>query len=189
MSALPFNNSIPASANNPANDQPLMLINNQSEFTIWTRDHIGYTVNNSGQHLQCSFPGVVSPASPTSISSILFPYTDSGAGGSGLSQLKFLNSTNSTQYSTNNGNASTVLFGGFILKFGTTSFAGGNRTLSVTFGAAFPTAAIAVYIFAQETNANKSFTYQVVTFNTSTLLANVAASGGNYAINWFALGN
>jgi hypothetical protein len=48
-----FYNSVPNAPNNPANDQPLMLTNNQSTYSLINVDHVGFGttyagINNSG---------------------------------------------------------------------------------------------------------------------------------------------
>lgn len=45
-----FYNMIPAANNNPSNDQPLMLVNNQSTQSIIAVDHIGFNAANGGYH-------------------------------------------------------------------------------------------------------------------------------------------
>lgn len=47
-----FNNTIPAAANSPTIDQPIMLTNNVSAEAIMNVDHIGYNASNGGTHLQ-----------------------------------------------------------------------------------------------------------------------------------------
>ena len=47
---LQFFTNIPATNNDPSVDQPNMLINNQSNNSIWNVDHIGYGQNLGGYH-------------------------------------------------------------------------------------------------------------------------------------------
>jgi len=51
-----FNDGIPAANNNPSNDQPDMLINNQSTKGIIAVDHIGFDTNLGGNHSQMHLP-------------------------------------------------------------------------------------------------------------------------------------
>lgn len=171
MTALPFNNSIPASANNPANDQPLMLINNQSEFTIWTRDHVGYTSNGSGRHLQVTFNQTTTQAPPADPLSILYTILEPSTS---KPQMQFFNSQTSGQYSSAQVGAgydstcSTMLLNGIIAKFGhitpginsgTVSFtnAGGNVNLNI---GAFPNNIFALFGQVDDTSVQpNTFVY------------------------------
>lgn len=56
MSSFPFTNTIPAANNSPSNDQPLMLINNQSTASLLAIDHIGFNAAFGGDHLQMHLP-------------------------------------------------------------------------------------------------------------------------------------
>src|SRR5437868_3312089 len=94
-----FDSSIPASANNPSNDQPIMLTNNIASEGIIAVDHIGYNVAGGGQHKEVTFNNdpargyPFTPAVPTSPPVLfakdnaanipqLFWYSGSGAVGS-----------------------------------------------------------------------------------------------------------
>lgn len=50
MGNFSFNSNIPAAANNPSNDQPVMLINNQSTESILNVDLVGFDQDNGGTH-------------------------------------------------------------------------------------------------------------------------------------------
>ena len=71
----PFSNTVPATANAPATDQPNMLINNQSNALIWDVDHVGYGTadGTGGSHLQATF--FANQAAPTlgTALSIVYP--------------------------------------------------------------------------------------------------------------------
>ncbi len=66
-----YNTGIPATNNNPSDDQPHMLINTDSGDQIWDVDHVPFNVNYSGTHSQNTyvgfstgtFPSLVGPAS------------------------------------------------------------------------------------------------------------------------------
>jgi hypothetical protein len=47
-----FNSSIPATNNNPSDDQPIMQSDNSSIEGIWEEDHIGFNADGGGTHLQ-----------------------------------------------------------------------------------------------------------------------------------------
>jgi hypothetical protein len=69
-----FNDTIPATNNNPSTDQPVMLSNNASDLGIWSQDHIGYNTNYGGYHLQTTFPSFSTPPSlPGNPSSVAYP--------------------------------------------------------------------------------------------------------------------
>lgn len=67
-----FTSGIPASGNNPSQDQPLML-GNFTAINNWTVvDHVGFNTSNSGTHDQVTFTSENTPASPTDPVSIAF---------------------------------------------------------------------------------------------------------------------
>lgn len=88
MTNFPFNTGIPAALNNPSSDQPLMLINTQSDAGIWEIDHIGFNTNNGGTHKQVTLSSKNTPGSQTDPSSVL--YTASGTA-STVADLRFVN--------------------------------------------------------------------------------------------------
>lgn len=53
--SFPFNFNIPAAGNNPSDDQPDMLQNNQSSNSMWNVDHVSYNNNAGGKHKQVTF--------------------------------------------------------------------------------------------------------------------------------------
>src|SRR5665213_2692801 len=59
-----FNGTIPAPNNNPSDDQPGMLVNNDQELLIWDVDHFGYNVNSSGYHQQIRMPNYTNYSPP-----------------------------------------------------------------------------------------------------------------------------
>lgn len=62
-----FTNTIPAANNSPSNDQPLMLVNNQSTASLLAIDHIGFNAAFGGNHLQMHLPSYA--ITPTVVSS------------------------------------------------------------------------------------------------------------------------
>jgi hypothetical protein len=75
-----FNNGIPAAGNNPSNDQPIMLSNNQSNQSIWAVDHVGFNANSGGTHLQSTYSSKNVPGAQTDPQSVV--YTNSGTASS-----------------------------------------------------------------------------------------------------------
>jgi hypothetical protein len=83
-----FNSNIPAAANNPSNDQPVMLANNVSNAGIWDVDHIGFNADEGGTHLQVTLSSKNTPSSPTDPESVV--YTANGTS-SPVAQLFYIN--------------------------------------------------------------------------------------------------
>jgi hypothetical protein len=79
MTDFTFNDTIPAAANNPSNDQPIMLANNVSNQGIWDVDHIGFNALNGGSHQFMTMfadPNYIIPAASTANGSVI--YTNAG---------------------------------------------------------------------------------------------------------------
>jgi|ERR1700755_2821456 len=134
MSTFPFSTTIPAANNDPADDQPLMLINNSSTSGLVAVDHVGFNVTAGGFHKQITFASNNVPSPPAS-PPVLFT-NDVNA----LPELFFYSGDaahSSTQYVAA-GNGSSLQLGGVVLKWGTASFSGTNSTLVVNFVSAFP---------------------------------------------------
>lgn len=96
MTAFTYNTGVPAAANNPSNDQPIMLINCQSIDSIIGVDHITFNSSGTGgagasggQHLQVTFNGKNVP-SGLPVDPISIEYTNSGTA-STVSQLFYAN--------------------------------------------------------------------------------------------------
>lgn len=73
-----FNNTIPAGPNNPSADQPEMLINNQSTYSILNEDHYTFLqgAGNDGTHRQVTFPFVGSSSSFSDPASQIYTAND-----------------------------------------------------------------------------------------------------------------
>lgn len=56
MSSFTYTQGIPARNNTPAQDQPNMLQNNDSNFAIWNVDHVGFNNSTGGNHIHVTFP-------------------------------------------------------------------------------------------------------------------------------------
>lgn len=138
MSSFTFYNNIPAAANNPSVDQPKMLVNNQSENSIWDVDHVGFNTSGGGRHTQVTFNSNEVPVPPTS-PPVLFS-NDVNA----IPQLFWYSGSaaqSADQYD-QAANFSTFLLGGLILKGGTISLTANPQT--ITYSALAP--AIAPFI-------------------------------------------
>src|SRR6266404_3955444 len=76
MTNFPFDDTIPATGNDPSVDQPTMLTNNVSSQGIMNVDHIGYNFNNGGIHRQVN---MFNESSPTRIGdSVTYSNLDNG---------------------------------------------------------------------------------------------------------------
>jgi hypothetical protein len=91
-----YNNSVPAAANNPSNDQPDMLTNAQSVEGIINVDHITFNTLGGGQHKQITFNNKNVPAAQTDPQSVC--YTNSGTASS-VSQMFYRNQNGTFQVS------------------------------------------------------------------------------------------
>ena len=83
-----YNSGIPAAANNPSNDQPLMLINTASIAGIIAVDHVGFEAAGGGQHQQVNFNNKVPQGVQADPGSVLF--TANGTAQS-IAQLQYKN--------------------------------------------------------------------------------------------------
>ena len=74
MTNFPFDDGIPAANNNPSNDQPNLLINNQSTNGILNEDHISFEQDNGGTHRKMTFYQNATPLVPAgSTESQIYP--------------------------------------------------------------------------------------------------------------------
>lgn len=128
-----YNLGIPASGNNPSVDQPNMRTNNDNIPVLISVDHVDFNTSGSGRHLQVTFNSNNVPVPPVS-PPVLFTKDDAHA----LPQIFYYtgDSAHSSNQYVENQNGSTMLFGGFILKWGKQLAAANNTTLSFT--SAFP---------------------------------------------------
>lgn len=83
-----YTTSIPATNNNPSDDQPDMQTNTNSINSLIAVDHVSFNNSAGGKHLQVTFNSENTPSSPTDPESVLFT-------GTGVAQseadLKFIN--------------------------------------------------------------------------------------------------
>ena len=136
-----FITGIPASNDNPSVDQPNMQSNNDAIYNFANVDLIGFTpaasAGTTGQHRQVTFSVNNPPSLPTT-PPILFTNTQDGYGNNlpaSLAQLFFYTGSatqSQKNYAYFGGNGSTMLMGGFILKWGTNAV-GGSGTANITY--------------------------------------------------------
>lgn len=72
-----FNNNIPAANNNPSDDQPKMLQNNQTAPLALAVDHVSFNDPDCGKHKQVTFVSENEPGAQTDPASTL--YTGAGS--------------------------------------------------------------------------------------------------------------
>lgn len=77
MTNFAYITGIPATNNNPSDDQPDMLNNNDNGALIWETDHIGFNAPNGGLHQQSSYPafssGIVPVGNDPNEGSVAYP--------------------------------------------------------------------------------------------------------------------
>jgi hypothetical protein len=90
--SIPYNLNIPASGNNPSNDQPDMQTNTNSINTLVAIDHYTFSDNPAGTHKQITFPNnnVITSGSLAGLSSAVF--SNAGTADNSTSQLFYVNS-------------------------------------------------------------------------------------------------
>lgn len=174
MTFVSYNLSIPAAANNPSADQPLMQTNTNSINTIFGQDHISFNLTNGGIHKQVNMTNQSSPARVSD--TVIYSRT---AGGQSSIWVK--NSSQDLPLFTGTAsgiaNGYTSMFGGIIIEWG--SATGGTVTFPLTF-------------------PNNLFSIQITLVGSSGAIASAvhtsSTSGFTYfptlgTINWVAIGN
>lgn len=178
-----FDDSVPATNDNPSSDQPDMLTNNQSTLSIIGTDHITFNLNNGGQHKAITFNQDASyvPVPPVSPPQL---FTNTVVG---LPQLFYYSGDaahSSTQYvSATAGSA--LLLGGLIIKWGTGS--ANNPGLTIGFVSAFPNNCFVVV--ANSVDPALSSGIAVTNLAAGSFKANRTSGSGNVGINYIAIGN
>lgn len=174
---LTYTRGIPATNNNPSNDQPNLLDNTNSVDDIISVDHYSFADTPSGDHKQITFGGNNVPSLPAT-PPILFSNLVGG-----LAQLFFYSGDaahSSTQYVAS-ANGSTFLLGGVILKWGVVISAGASTPQ--TFTSAFPNNCFIVLTKGQN-SAGNNLTISGVTPSGFTL-----TSSSSCSYYYLAIGN
>ena len=190
---IPYTPSIPATNDDPADDQPLMQQNFASINTLINVDHVGFSNANYGEHNQITFAATNPPTIPTS-PPVLFTNIQDGNGNNlpgtpALAELFFYSGTSSkgsTQYASVS-NGSVLLFGGIVIKWGQGANNQTTGTQTTTFVNAFPNACFAVII----TSTNSLFTgsFSATSITASNFIAFRSSSAGATGFNYIAIGN
>lgn len=184
MALFTFDTTVPASGNNPSQDQPVMLNNNVATNGIIATDHVTFNANNGGQHKAITFNQDASyvPVPPVSPPQL---FTDTVAG---LAQLKYYSGDaahSANQYVVGT-QGSTFLLGGMILKWGTGGASPGPGYQTTTFASAFPNNCFTVIICASDPLLKDQIA--VVSSNASSFVASRIGLG-SVGINYIAIGD
>lgn len=175
---IPYNPSIPATNDDPADDQPLMQANFSSINTLINVDHVGFSNAQYGQHNQVTFAANNVPTTPTT-PPVLFTNTVGGA-----PQLFFYSGSTFNQY-TSAANGSTYLLGGTIIKWGGTGVISGSGNV-ITFATAFPNNCFMVTLTLVDPG-NPTVQYNVQSKSNSNFTC--ATSSANKSFYYIAMGN
>lgn len=173
MTNFTYNSSIPASDHNPSADQPIMQTNALSIAGLVAVDHVGFGVNNGGQHTQITFNQDASyvptnfPVNPPE----LFTNTVSG-----IPQLFFYSGSqaNSANQYTIASNGSIVLFGGIIMKWAIVTADSTSKTLASLGLNDFPNA-----VYGAVASIYGHFNGNVVVYDFSASSITLVASAGS----------
>lgn len=187
MTNFAYTQGIPATNDNPSDDQPDMLVNNDNNFLIWNVDHIGFNQANGGIHNVIHFNNqLLDP--PNSAFGQLYTKTFVGndlfykAGGTNVvSRL--------TNLSSNTLPGLAILPGGLMIQWGGGSVILGDN--SFTYASPFTTAVFSTVLSGQ-TNSVTSLSNNVfVVTSTSSSLTGFTARNFSSSINvvsWIAIG-
>ncbi|SRR5260221_6787360 len=190
-----YNLNIPLATNSPSVDQPPMKVNTNAIQTILGVDHYNFNVASAtpgGMHQQVTFPANNVPAVPTT-PPVLFTNVQDGAGNAlpnSIAEL-FYYSGSGAQGRDNyvsKSKGSVLLFGGIIVKWGTSSRIGTGGANDVIFVNAFPNNNFVVLL----TGTNTSYTGTlIVTTPTLTKFNTIRGDGGSgsTSYNYIAIGN
>lgn len=181
----PINTTIPAAANDPADDQPQMLTN-FSNINQWIKtDHEDPATNLAGYHkpvhmLNATPPGIGTADGVYFVQSG-FPWFENASGAFPLAGGEV-----------DSGNGYTTLPGGAILQWGTIG-ASSNQNVPVSFNISFPTAAFVAYAIPIRASSSpgSDFSTVVVTGSLTTAGFTIGNVGAHTMQGWYwlAIGN
>ena len=190
MTNFAYTQGIPATNDNPSDDQPNMLINNDNNFLIWNVDHIGFSQANGGIHNVIHFNNQLADP-PNSAFGQLYTKTFVGndlfykAGGTNvISRL--------TNLSLNASPGLIIFPGGLTIQWGknTSTNVAGPPNLAAVFTPAFSTAVFTVQLLVVEpTNSRRIWHLSAV--NTGAFTAYIQDTNGTNVANdvyWLAIG-
>lgn len=176
---IPYTPTIPATNDDPANDQPLMQQNFSSINTWINIDHVGFSNASYGEHNQVTFANVTSPATPSNPASILYTKNDIA----GNPQINFINSSAFANVAS--GKGCVLLLGGIILQWGGTGVISGSGNV-ITFATAFPNNCYVVTLTLTDPG-NPAVNYNVQEITKANFKC--ATSSTNKSFYYIAIGN
>jgi hypothetical protein len=181
----PINTTIPAAANDPADDQPQMLTNN-SNINQWIKiDHEDPSTNLAGYHKPVHMVNATPPGIGTA-DGVYFvqagnPWFQNATGSFPLAGSE-----------SDSGDGYATLPGGAILKWGSVG-GSSNSNVNVTFTPAFPTAAFTAYAIPIRASSSpgSDFSTVIVTGSLSTTGFTIGNIGAHTCQGWYwmAVGN
>jgi hypothetical protein len=215
MTNFAYTQGIPATNDNPSDDQPPMLINNDNNFLIWNVDHIGFNQNNGGFHtiLHQPFQTINSQAAWNPVISSGVPAAIAATAITGVQQTFSMNYTPAYAFAPTDtqlfsmtgaggisqltGNSALAVggwqwIGGTLLIWGTQSIVGGT---TVTFTSVSPTTipfpnSCFVVLATINGTANSTFAIEIVSKSTTDFVWKAMGSvpGGVTGFSWLAIG-
>lgn len=143
-----YYSGVPASGNDPSDDQPLMLTNSQSIDGILNVDHFSFGAQGpaDGRHKQVSMRNQSSPALPNTFDGVFYCNNDfplwknaaSASSGTDYNVATYVGTPLAAA------NGYTYLPGGLIFQWGLISSATKNAVTTVSFNTNFPTACYSI---------------------------------------------
>lgn len=180
----------PNATSDPADDQPLMNVNFSSISQLINVDHVGFNVENGGQHRQVTFTPI---STNLSNAPSLFIDGEDGAGNplpGNISQL-FFYTGNAVQGQNNyvcTANGSTFAFGGIIVKWGIVASPVDN--VQINFPIAFPNNCFSVVATPIKSGSVSSLTGFTLKQDPSTTGFILRFSGTSLdGVSYMAIGN
>jgi len=190
MTIYNYNLGIPATNNDPSQDQPNMRINNDSIYNLVGVDHINFGNANNGKHKQVQLQTGNIP--PGLINGFETLYAKVAAGNGELFFTRGLSGTEIQM--TGPGapsiiaNGSTFLPGGLILQWGT-YVAVATTATSKNFNSVFPNNCFGVWANMQKLTSQTSVDTVYCYGFTPAAFTYFSTSSGVRTVNWIAIGN
>ena len=190
MTNFAYNDNIPASANNPSQDQPKMQVNTASSKAILAVDHFTFGVDNGGTHQQVTLTNEVTPSIPAGASAALYssnPTTPT----SGVGFPYWVNSDGAFQMFGAKSLAANgyITLGGLIIQWGTFSAPGSDITTATTYSIPFPTNVFCVNFSPASTSGGNDVDVFIKVLPTLTGFSVRNRNGTTWTISWIAIGN
>jgi hypothetical protein len=181
-----YNLNIPASANDPSVDQPLMQTNTNSTANLFLQDHFGFNDNAGGNHKQVHLKNEAAPGGIGANADGVF-YANLANGQSwpfwqntlGSFQILGQNSLVSPGY---------ITLGGLIIQWGTNTSASGA---TISFPISFPTAVFSIQTTIFQSTTNRHFVYVRSSTNANFVTTQLDSGGApeTNTFSWVAIGN